>query len=89
MPAVDPFNGQSPTAQSPPTSGAAVTPADGADLASVTKALFVGGAGALAVVMADGSSVTLTGVTAGAYLPIRVARVKSTGTTATNIAAFF
>jgi hypothetical protein len=39
--------------------------------------------------MASGNSLTLTGVTAGSVLPLRVTKVKSTGTTATNIAALW
>lgn len=68
---------------------AAVTPNDNADLANVTRFLFVGGAGAIAVVTAGGETVTMTGVAAGSVLPIAVSRVKSTGTTATNIAALW
>jgi hypothetical protein len=63
----------------------AVTPSDSTDLLIVSRALFVGGAGNIAVVMASGAAVTFTGVLAGSILPIRVARVKSTSTTATNI----
>lgn len=48
-------------------------------------ALYVGGAGNVAVTMEDGSQVTFTGVAAGSVLPIRVLRVHSTNTTATNI----
>lgn len=65
-----------------------VTPSDSADLARVSRGLFVGGAGNLSVVMAgNGATVVFTGVTAGSFLPIRVSRVNSTSTTATNIVA--
>jgi hypothetical protein len=72
----------------PVTDGVAVTPSDSTVL-TTTRAVFVGGAGNLAVVMASGNSLTLTGVTAGTVLPLRVTKVKSTGTTATNIAALW
>jgi hypothetical protein len=72
----------------PVTDGVAVTPSDSTVL-TTTRAVFVGGAGNLAVVMASGNSLTLTGVTAGSVLPLRVTKVKSTGTTATNIAALW
>ena len=64
----------------------AATPSNTADLAFVTTALYVGGAGDVTV-RADGSTqnVTFTAVPAGSVLPIRVARVMATGTTATNI----
>lgn len=71
----------------PVTKGEAVTPSDSTELTNVSRALFVGGSGNLALVLASGDEVTLTGVTAGSWLWIRVKQVKSTGTTATNIAA--
>ena len=53
-----------------------------------TRALFVGGAGNVAVRMAHGqNTVTFTGVPAGALLPISVDKVMETNTTATNIVA--
>lgn len=73
----------------PGSNAAAVTPNDSTDLSYTTRAIYVGGAGNLAVVMAGGQTVTFTGVTAGAILPIRVSRVMSTNTTATNIMAIW
>ena len=63
----------------------AVTPSDADELTTVSRALFVGGAGNVAVVMLAGDAVTFAGVTAGSFLPIRVKQVKSTDTTATLI----
>jgi hypothetical protein len=71
----------------PASNAAAVTPNDSTDLTYTSRALFVGGAGNVAVIMAGGQTVTFTGVTAGALLPVRVSRVLSTGTTATTITA--
>lgn len=71
----------------PASNAAAVTPNDSTDLTYTSRALFVGGAGNVAVIMAGGQTVTFTGVTAGFLLPIRVSRVLSTGTTATTITA--
>lgn len=62
-----------------------ITPAD-SDLALEARALYVGGAGDVAVRMTDDDSdVTFSGVAAGTVLPISVKRVNSTNTTATNI----
>jgi hypothetical protein len=72
---------------SPFIHGVAVTPNDNADLAAPCLALFIGGAGALVVTMADGVDVTFGAVPAGTLLPIRVRRVKSTGTVASSIVA--
>jgi hypothetical protein len=51
-------------------------------------ALFVGGAGNVAVTTEDGTTLTFTGVQAGSVLPVKVTKVLSTGTTATTIAGF-
>jgi hypothetical protein len=75
---------------SPATQAVAVTPDNTTDLATgVTRALYVGGAGNLVVTMANGVDATFTGVAAGTYLPVRVGRVKATGTTATAILALY
>lgn len=69
--------------------GVAVTPNDSTVL-ETTRALWVGGAGNVAVVFADGgSAVTLTGVAAGTMLPVQVTKVMSTNTTATTITALY
>jgi hypothetical protein len=72
----------------PLTDGVAVTPSDSTVL-TTTRAVFVGGAGNISVVTSAGTTLTLTGVTAGTLLPIRVTKVRSTSTTATNIAALW
>lgn len=74
---------------SPASDGAAVTPNDNADLVTSSRYVFVGGAGALKVDLVSGNTLTLTGITAGTVLPLRVRRVYATGTTATNIAVLF
>jgi hypothetical protein len=68
--------------------GVAVTPSDSTILPNI-RALFVGGAGNVAVTFNDGSAVTLTGVLAGSLLPIQVQKVMLTNTTATNIVALY
>jgi len=74
----------------PAINAAAVTPDDSNDLTYMTRALWVGGAGNVTVIMqGGGAAVTFSGVTAGTVLPIRVSRVKSTSTTATLIVALW
>lgn len=71
-------------------SGAAVTPDDNANLAQTARALYVGGAGNLAVILdRDTSAITFLSVAAGTLLPIRARRVMSTNTTATSILALY
>ena len=66
----------------------AVVPAD-VDLDQYSRALYVGGAGDLSVVMAGKeNTVVFVGVPAGSLLPIRVSQVKA-ATSATDIVALY
>ena len=70
------------------TGGVAVTPSDSTDL-GVTRALWVGGAGNLAVQFVDtATTITLTGIPAGTLMPIQVSKVMA-ATTATSIVALY
>lgn len=77
----------------PARGAAAVTPSDSADLAYVTRGLFIGVGGNLAVIMADDAEastvVVFKGLAAGQILPIAVRRVRNTSTTATDIVALW
>lgn len=73
---------------SPAENAMAIVPAD-ADLPTVPRALFVGQGGDLVVTMLGGETVTLGNVPAGAFLPIRVTRVRATGTTAGRVLGFW
>ncbi|WP_210316677.1 spike base protein, RCAP_Rcc01079 family [Agrobacterium tumefaciens] len=66
-----------------------MTPSDSVDLTYLTRALYVGGDGTVVAVDANGTAVSFVGVVAGTILPIRVSRVNSTSTTATNIVAMW
>lgn len=61
-----------------------VTPSNTVDLARPSEALWIGGAGDLAIVQ-GATTVTLVAVPAGSWLPLKAKRVNATGTTATNI----
>lgn len=63
----------------------AITKNDDNELTYVTKGLYVGGDGDVAVRMFDGTDVTFANVPAGTILPIMVKRVLATGTDATSI----
>ena len=65
----------------------AITPSDTTIFPTATRAIWIGGAGNVAVVaLSDaGSPVTLTAVAAGTLLQIAAQRVMATGTTATDI----
>lgn len=70
--------------------GAQAVTASDATTYTPTRAVWVGGAGNLAVVFADqDAAVTLTGVVAGTLLPIAVTKIMNTNTTATAIVALW
>lgn len=74
----------------PAQGAAAVTPSDSTDLdVQGSRGLWVGGAGNVAVITAQGDTVTFNGVAAGYLLPVAVSRVLATGTTATNLVALY
>lgn len=75
---------------------AAVTPSNTENIPSVSGGentqgciLYIGGAGNLKVLTIGGDEVTFQAVPVGTTLQVRVLRVFSTGTTATNIVALW
>lgn len=82
---MDLFSSTASTLDSPARAGAVLTPDDAVDLAVVTRAVYVGGGGTLAVELADGDTVTFAGVPTGAVLPVRLKRLLATGTSASGI----
>lgn len=95
LPTTDPFlaqyGGQGQAAMTwPAQSAVAVTNSDSvAFAAGPCRALYIGVTGDVAVDMADtGAAVVFKAVPVG-WLPIRVLRVRATGTTATNILALY
>lgn len=87
MPATDNFKYFVNDPTGPLRNAVAITPDDDNDLPFVTRALWVGGAGTLAVVMESGATASFSGVQAGTQLDFRVKRVLATGTTATLMQA--
>ncbi len=67
---------------------AAVVPHDSNELAFVTKQIYIGGAGNIALKLRNSpAAVTFVGVSAGQVLDVAAVLVMSTNTTATNIVA--
>lgn len=83
----DRFAGAGDSLLAPAFHAVAVTPSDTVDLANVAKRLWVGGTGNVTLITVGGETVEYAAVPAGTYLQVRASRVKSTGTTATNIVA--
>ena len=83
----DIFEDRSSGLESPGFHAAAVTPNDVTDLAFTSRALYVGAPGDLKVTLAgDSLPVTFANLAAG-FVPLRVARVHASGTTASSIVA--
>lgn len=82
MPADDPVSQRG---DLPANDAFAITPHDTNDLAQTTRGIYIGGAGAVAVITQAGTTVTFSGAAAGSVIPVSVSRVLSTGTTATNL----
>jgi hypothetical protein len=89
MSALDKFAYNGAGLESPATRWFAITPNDGADLAIKPRALYVGGAGNVAISNAEGDSAVLVAVPAGTQLSVRPDRVLNTGTTATGIVGLY
>lgn len=68
---------------------ASITPSDTEALTPLARALYVGGAGDVAVVTTKGDDVVFSGMAAGSVLPVQCKQVKSTGTTATLILGLY
>lgn len=73
----------------PARRGFAITANDATDLAAETRAVYVGVAGDLAVVLSSGDEVSFAGLAGGTLLPVRARRVKATGTTATQLLGLY
>lgn len=69
---------------------AAVTPNDSTDLPEQCRALYVGGNGNIRLDLPGaGTNVLFSAAKGGSVLPFRVARVRSTGTTANNLVCLY
>ena len=87
MPATDTFSRFQTQASDPATNAVLVSPNDSEDLATVTRAVYVGGAGDMKVTMQDSGTVLFSCIPADTTLPIRVSRIWATTTDATFIIA--
>lgn len=76
--------------QDPVKFGFTPSASDTVDLTYVTRSIYIGGAGAIRVTLKDMQTdtyVTYSAIPAGTSLPLRIQRLWSTGTTATNLVA--
>lgn len=73
----------------PAVDAAQVNPSNSQDLVHVTRAVYIGTGGDLAVELANGTRITLPNSVGGMMYPLRVRKVLSTGTTASSIVALW
>jgi hypothetical protein len=66
-----------------------ITPNNETTFEQPTRFLWVGTGGTLRAEMLGGDTATITGILSGSTLPLRVKRVYSTGTTATNLVGLY
>jgi hypothetical protein len=84
----DIFQNRADDMSAPASRCVAVTPSDGLALPETPKALYVGTGGSIVLQgVGGGGDVTLANVPGGCVLPIRVAFVRASGTTAADIVA--
>lgn len=84
----DQFATRAASAEGPAQAGFAIVPDDEASLGHVTRALYVGTGGTVAVQLQRGDAVVFHNVADGTLLPVRAVRVLA-ATTATQIVGLY
>lgn len=85
MPILDTFQHHQDGLTGPISGGFDITPDDASDLPQMTRGLMVASAGDVAVVLKDGTALTLPALAPGVIYPLRLSRVLATGTTAAGL----
>lgn len=89
MAAINPFYSLYLVQNQPALNLVEITPNDGTDLVKVVRSIYVGVGGDVCVIDTAGNTVTHKEAPQGGYIgPFAVARVKATGTTATNLIGY-
>lgn len=81
----DLYGNTTPGLTSPAIDGTMIVPSDGSELSHITRAVYVGGSGVINAELASGAIISLSNVPAGSILPLRLRKVRSSGTTATGL----
>lgn len=82
----DRFSAYADSLDAPAVQAFAIVPSDAAELPAVTKAIYVGSSGDVALRPLRGAAdVTYRNVPGGAYLTIRATHVRAAGTTAGDL----
>jgi hypothetical protein len=87
---IDMFKTHNRSLTSPAEDAAPIVPGPAEEtLTYLTRAIYVGVSGDIALRMQSGATITLVDVPAGTFLPLRVEQVLSVGTTADAIVGFW
>ncbi|OAM78577.1 spike base protein, RCAP_Rcc01079 family [Devosia elaeis] len=81
----DRYSNREPSMEGPAVHAFSIVPHDTNALPETTRAIYVGGFGALRLVLASGTEITFANLPAGTALPVRATHVRATGTSATDI----
>lgn len=81
----DVYDSLSPSLSSPAINGQTIAPSNSNLLTNVTRAIYVGSVGDVAIEFVSGAQVTLQAVPSGTILPVRAQKVLSSNTTATGL----
>lgn len=81
----DEFEHHTTSLTSPAVAGETIIPNDSADLTHCTRGLYVGATGTVVAVLISGDEVVLNDVQSGSIYPLRIRRVKATGTSAAGL----
>lgn len=82
---IDDFQNFASSLTTPASAGETIVPSDTTDLNFATRGVYVGMTGTVVCVLLSGDEVVLNDMQAGAIYPLRVRRVKATGTTAAGL----
>lgn len=82
MAATEKFSNQNLPLNASAVDGFAITPDNAEELDEVTRAIFVGTGGDIAIVLKSGVDLLFKNVGSGTMLPVRARLVKATGTSA-------
>lgn len=86
---MDMFKDHAQTLTAPAREALAVTPADATPLPALSRGIYAGQGGDLALTMAGGQTVVFRGLPAGSLLPVRASHIRASGTTAADIVALW
>lgn len=81
----DRFNNRVTGNTDPATDGFPIIPNDTLNLVETTRAIYVGGGGAITLTLLSGTQLVFANIPSGTMLPVRAVLIKATGTDASDL----